>query len=78
MSRTPRHFADCLEYDMHVYIEAKEEGYWTVGFYHPPQSQVQPYYRWQPLRNFQHEDSAAAYVNYLNGGTGDFLRSDLR
>jgi hypothetical protein len=67
-----------LERNMHVYIKAKEERVWTVGFYHPPQGPTQPHYRWHPLRNFDHEDSAAAYVNYLNGGTGDFPKSDLR
>jgi hypothetical protein len=67
-----------LEGNMHVYIKAKEERVWTVGFYGPPESHTQPHYRWHPLRNFDSEDSAAAYVNYLNGGKGDFLRTDLR
>jgi hypothetical protein len=67
-----------LEGDVHVYIKAKKGRVWTVGFYQPPESATQPHYRWRPLRKFDHEDSAAAYVNYLNGGKGDFLGTDLR
>lgn len=47
---------------MWVYIKS-EDNLWTVGFYNPAG-------RWHPESDHDSRKSAAARVNYLNGGEG--------
>jgi hypothetical protein len=64
-----------LEDNVHVYKKGNE-GVWTVGFYEP--DLVPGKYRWYPVKNFADEETAAVYVNFLNGGKGEFPKADLR
>ena len=50
---------------MHTMVKNRADNLWTVGFYFGNE--------WHPLRDFDHEDAAACYVNYLNGGTGNLF-----
>lgn len=47
---------------MWVFIQS-EPGLWTVGFYDPEG-------KWQPESDHASKQSAAARVNFLNGGLG--------
>ena len=64
---------------MHMYIKDENEAVWTVGFYVPAQNpNINPLNRWHAVKSFSNEETAAAYVNYLNGGIGDFPKADFR
>lgn len=54
---------------MHTYIRSPQgqgEYIWVVGFRQPSETVND----WTPLKDFNTEIEAAAYVNYLNGGDG--------
>ena len=51
---------------MHTYVENIMAGTWGVGFYICDD-------HWVELKDFKTEKEAAAYVNYLNGGSYDLL-----
>ncbi len=59
---------------MHTYVKSKCENLWTVGHYrqigHEESSSES---KWIPMRDFTGETEAASYVNYLNGGNGNFF-----
>ena len=46
---------------MYVYLEFREYGVWTVGFYDPKGE-------WHPESDHESEIEAARRVHYLNGG----------
>ncbi len=46
---------------MYVYVRAKGEQLWTVGFYDPTG-------KWIPESDWDNKEDAAARVSYLNGG----------
>lgn len=48
-------------------IKDGKKVYWSVGFFEPTDDGGES---WYPLREFNKERPAAAYVNYLNGGNG--------
>jgi hypothetical protein len=58
---------------VHTYKSDQEAGRYTVGIFHPKPTPTQPVmflFDWHPMRTFDNEEQAAAYVNYLNGGDG--------
>jgi hypothetical protein len=59
---------------MHTYKHVKdgEEWIWVVGHYSMIGDSDGVESRWQAMKDFDDEEAAAAYVNYLNGGTGHF------
>ena len=52
---------------MHTYIQNKDEPLWTVGHYKMVEDGAS-YHKWFAMKDFNSEEAAAAYVNYLNGG----------
>lgn len=59
---------------MHSYKKSKGEDIWTVGYYSPSNFDTgELTYSWKPIRDFSNEDSAACFVNYLNGGKGNLF-----
>ena len=48
---------------MHTYRQS-EQNLWTVGFEMPNPDTTD----WRPMRDFNTESEAAAYVSFLNGG----------
>jgi hypothetical protein len=52
---------------MHTY--QKSGNIWTVGYWLTDAIRGS---FWMPLKDFSTEALAASYVNYLNGGTGDY------
>jgi hypothetical protein len=50
---------------MHVYRKT-EKGLYTVGYY----TISGGFQDWHPLKDFSKEYNAAAFVHFLNGGTG--------
>lgn len=56
---------------IHTMLYSKEDGLWTVGFYEPvvPNSTLNAP-RWHALEDFNIKEDAAAFVNFLNGGSG--------
>jgi hypothetical protein len=57
---------------MHTYKSIRDGALWTVGHYKMQgyeESSSEQY--WIAMKDFRTEREAAAYVNYLNGGSGD-------
>jgi len=54
---------------MYVYKYAREDKLWVVGYYTPETETVRQSF--VAVRDCRSSDEAAAFVNYLNGGTGD-------
>jgi hypothetical protein len=66
---------------MHTYEKSgkDEESIWTVGYWvndaiNPGRTSARTGSVWRALKDFHTEELAASYVNYLNGGTGDYSR----
>jgi hypothetical protein len=54
---------------MHTYRKTKDEPLWTVGYYTQEVGRMgEPISAWMPMKDFNTEEEAACYVNYLNGG----------
>ena len=67
MSSTTR----CRGAEMYIYRYNKEAVAWIVGsfeFDHTYESIPQP--KWLALHDFDTEEEAMAFINYLNGGKG--------
>jgi hypothetical protein len=60
---------------MHTYRKSKDEQLWTVGHYKMiGDEHFSSEHEWEAMKDFAKEDDAAAYVNYLNGGTGGYSK----
>jgi hypothetical protein len=56
---------------MHTYKKSKGEALWTVGHYERHSNEDGTWDQWVPMHDFASVETAAAFVNYLNGGTGE-------
>jgi len=54
---------------MHTFIKNRNEPLWTVGHYKlVGEDNGASHHTWVPMKDFNNEEAAARYVNYLNGG----------
>jgi hypothetical protein len=51
---------------------SSKDNLWTVGFLISSNSETLAD-EWQAVRDFASEKQAFAFINYLNGGSGDFF-----
>ena len=62
---------------MHTYKKLGEE-LWYVMFRATDTNEFGTFYEWNKIREFTTEGEAAAYVNYLNGGSGKSFGAEQR
>lgn len=64
---------------MYTVRRARSEDLWTVGYFEPHADSDGEWHEWRPLEDFNNRYSAFAFINYLNGGTGEeFVAPSLK